>query len=346
MTNNVRMTPRDRLLALTVVVLWGCNFLAIRVGLDHFPPFFFGALRFVVIAIPVILFVPRPAVPLRWLLLYGMGFGFAQFAFLFWAMESGLPTGLASLVLQASAPLTVVLGAVLLKERLGGIRIAGVLTAVAGMIVVAISQGAADASLVPMMLALLAGLSWAIGNIATRKAASREPMHLMLWMCVVPVLPMLAVSWVVEGPAAWSTLGTAFTTAEGGLALAGLAYIVLLGTIVGTGIYAGLMSRYPASTVAPLSLMVPIVGFSVAGIVLGEQPSPLALVGGAVVIAGALVAQAAPNGTSRRSGAPRPVEHSPTWEQALESPRAAGSHCAPRKPPPGRPRKPDAARAR
>ncbi|MBF0660958.1 EamA family transporter [Rhodococcus sp. (in: high G+C Gram-positive bacteria)] len=337
------MTPRDRLLALTVVVLWGCNFLAIRVGLDHFPPFFFGALRFAVIAIPVVLFVPRPVVPLRWLVLYGAGFGFGQFAFLFWAMESGLPTGLASLVLQASAPLTVVLGAVLLRERLGGIRIAGVLTAVAGMVVVAFAHGAADASLVPMMLALLAGLSWAIGNIATRKAASREPMRLMLWMCVVPVLPLLAVSWVVEGPSAWVTLGTAFTTADGALALAGLTYIVLLATIVGNGIYVALMSRYPASTVAPLSLMVPIVGFAAAGLAFGEEPALLTLLGGAVVIAGALAAQVAP---SRRSAAPGPVEHSPTWELALKSPRAAGSPCAPRKLPPGRPRRPDAARGR
>ncbi|MBE7195574.1 MAG: amino acid transporter, partial [Gordonia polyisoprenivorans] len=42
------MTTRDRLLGLTVVVLWGLNFIAIRVGLDHFPPFFFAALRFAV----------------------------------------------------------------------------------------------------------------------------------------------------------------------------------------------------------------------------------------------------------------------------------------------------------
>ncbi len=169
------MSFRDRLLALTVVVLWGCNFLAIRLGLDHFPPFFFAGLRFAIIAVPVLLFVPRPAVPLRWLLLYGAGFGFAQFAFLFWAMEAGLPTGLASLVLQSSAPFTVLLAALFLRERLDGIRLAGLVVAVSGMVIVAVGQGAADASLLPMTLALLAGLSWAVGNIATRKAAPPTP---------------------------------------------------------------------------------------------------------------------------------------------------------------------------
>ena len=56
--------------------------------------------------------------PLRWLLGYGLGFGTLQFLFLFVAMDIGMPTGLASLVLQASAPFTVVLGAVLLRERI------------------------------------------------------------------------------------------------------------------------------------------------------------------------------------------------------------------------------------
>ncbi|UYP19303.1 EamA family transporter [Rhodococcus sp. Z13] len=345
------MSFRDRLLALTVVVLWGCNFLAIRFGLDHFPPFFFAGLRFAVIAVPVVMFVPRPQVPLRWLLLYGAGFGFAQFGFLFWAMEAGLPTGLASLVLQSSAPFTVLLAALFLRERLDAVRLAGLVVAVIGMTIVALGRGAADASLFPLALAVLAGLSWAVGNIATRRADATDPMRLMLWMCVVPVLPFFGISWLVEGPHAWSTLGTAVTTVDGGLALAGLAYVVLAGTIAGTGIYASLLSRYPAGTVAPLSLMVPVVGFSVAWITLGERPAPSDLLGGVIVVLGALAAQGGLGSVTsrtllRRHTRREPVEHSPTWEPAQESPHADGSRCAPRRPPRGRPRRPDAVRAR
>ena len=98
------MPTRDRLLAAVVAVLWGANFLAIHVGLQHFPPLFLAALRFAVIALPTVLLVPRPQVRLRWLLGYGLGFGTLQFLFLFVAMDVGMPTGLASLVLQASAP--------------------------------------------------------------------------------------------------------------------------------------------------------------------------------------------------------------------------------------------------
>ncbi|GCE37447.1 hypothetical protein Rhow_008612 [Rhodococcus wratislaviensis] len=284
------MTSRDRLLGLTVVVLWGLNFLAIRAGLDHFPPFFFAALRFFVIAIPVVLFVPRPQVPLKWLLVYGLGFGVGQFAFLFWAMHVGMPTGLASLVLQSSAPFTVVLGAAALRERLRPAQVGGLLVAMAGMTVIGWDR-AQHAALLPVALTLLAGLSWALGNIGNRKAASDQPMRLMLWMCVIPPLPMLALSLGVEGPSAgWDSL-TSSLHGTGPLALAGLAYIVILGTVAGSGLWTALLSRYPAGMVAPFSLLVPIVGIGASWLVLHEEPSVLSLVGGAVVIAGAAATQ-------------------------------------------------------
>src|ERR1700754_724241 len=121
-----QVTVTHRLLACFVAVLWGGNFLAIHVSLEHFPPLFLAALRFAVLAIPTVLLVPLPRVPLRLLLAYGIGFGVVQFVFLFIAMDIGRPPGLASLVLEASAPFTVVLGALLLRERLSVRQMLGI----------------------------------------------------------------------------------------------------------------------------------------------------------------------------------------------------------------------------
>ena len=271
------MTTRDRLLGLTVVLLWGLNFLAIRAGLNHFPPYFFAGLRFLVIAVPVVLFVPRPAVPLRWLLLYGAGFGVVQFAFLFWAMSTGMPTGLASLVLQSAAPFTVLLGAVLLRERVSRRQLLGMRSPWPGMAMIGWDR-AQHATLLPLLLTLLAALGWAFGNIGSRLARPDNPMRLMLWMTVIPPLPLLALSAAVEGPTTgWSALGQSLSP-DGWPALAGLAYIVVLGTIAGSGLWTALMSRYPASTVAPLSLLVPVVGIGAAWLVStssrARSPSP------------------------------------------------------------------------
>ena len=100
-----------RLLACLVALIWGVNFLAIHASLDQFPPLFLVALRFTLLAVPTLLLVPRPQVPTRWLVGYGLGFGVLQFTFLYTGMAAGMPAGLASLVLQASGPFTLILGA-------------------------------------------------------------------------------------------------------------------------------------------------------------------------------------------------------------------------------------------
>ncbi|WP_062526899.1 EamA family transporter [Demequina rhizosphaerae] len=281
------MPARHSALAVLVAVLWGLNFLAIHTSLTHFPPLFLVALRFALIAIPTLVLVPRPRVPVRWLLGYGLGFGTLQFLFLYLGMHAGFPTGLASLVLQASAPFTVVLGAVLLRERLGARAIAGVVVATAGLVVVALGYGAA-APLGPFLLVLLGALGWALGNLASRQARAERPLHLVLWMSVVPPLPMLALSLAIEGP---STIGDALATSLAAAAVPawlGLAYTVLLGTLVGSGIWVWLMARHPASAVAPFSMLVPVVGIATAWAALGERPGPLELAGGALVIGGVL----------------------------------------------------------
>ncbi|MBF6375902.1 EamA family transporter [Nocardia farcinica] len=309
-----RVTFRDRLLGLTVVLLWGLNFLAIRAGLDHFPPLFFAALRFVVPAVPVLLFVPRPRVPLRWLLLYGTGFGVLQFAFLFTAMREGMPTGLASLVLQSSAPFTVVLGALLLRERLAPRQLLGLAIATGGITVIGADR-LEQAALLPLLLTLAAGLGWAFGNIGSRLAVASgpgvDPLHLTLWMTVVPPIPLFALSALTEGPGAGVRALSELASPTGPAALAGLAYIVVLGTVAGSGLWTYLMSRYSAGAVAPLSLLVPVVGIAAAWLVLDETPSGTELAGAVVVIAGAFLTTVGGRGTASTSAgideAPRSV---------------------------------------
>ncbi|WP_296392171.1 EamA family transporter [Williamsia sp.] len=340
------MSTRHRLIGLTVVLLWGVNFIAIHAGLEHFPPFFFAALRFAVMAVPVILFVPFPKVPVRWLLLYGVGFGIIQFAFLFLALATGMPTGLASLVLQSSAPFTVILGVVLLGERMTRRQVAGIAVAVGGMVVIAIDrmQAGAGAGIIPMALTLIAGLGWAFGNLGSRLARSDDPMRLTLWMCVVPPIPLYLMSLVIEGPSAgFDAMATAFTP-NGLVALAGLAYVVLLGTIAGSGLWSFLMSKHPASTVAPFSLLVPVVGITASWIALHEQPSVLQLVGAAIVIVGCL---AGLMGSARK---PAPVKDSQACPTLPEPPGhasrfAPGRRSRQQQAPDGPRREPVAAKA-
>lgn len=282
------MPARDRLLAAFVAVLWGLNFLAVHYMLGQFPPFFAGALRFLVVAIPTVVFVPRPDVKLRWLLGFGLGFGTGQFALLFLAMNIGMPTGLASLVLQASAPFTVLLGTVLLRERLSPRQLVGIVLAVASMGVIAWHQ-AENAVLLPVALTLLAALSWAIGNVCSRQARPSNPLHLSMWMSLVPPIPMYLLSLGFEGLSAqWRSLSTLFTH-TGAIGISGFAYVVLCGTVLGSSIWTTLMRRNPAGIVAPFSLLVPVVGMTASFLLLGERPAVLEIGAGLVIVCGVLL---------------------------------------------------------
>ncbi|MDN3243107.1 EamA family transporter [Glycomyces tritici] len=282
------MPVRHVLLAMAVAVMWGLNFIAIDASLQHFPPMFLVALRFALIAVPTVLLIKRPEVPLRWLIGYGLGFGTVQFLFLYWGMAAGMPAGLASLVLQASGPFTMLLGATVLRERVSGPQLLGVLVAVGGLAVVG-WQRAEHASVVPFLLTLAGALGWAMGNICNRQARAASPLHLTLWMSVVPPLPMLGLAMWVEGP---SRIGDSLTgLADPGAvgAVVGLLYTVVIGTILGSGLWTWLMSKHPAGVVAPFSMLVPITGMTAAWLILGETVTRAEALGGILVVGGVLL---------------------------------------------------------
>lgn len=193
------MSPKDLLLALLVIVVWGLNFVVIKVGLHGMPPMLMGALRFMLAAFPAILFVRRPQVPLRWMLAYGMTISLGQFAFLFYAMYVGMPAGLASLVLQSQAFFTLFFAALFLGERLRGSNLFGLLVAASGLALIGL-QGGQAMTLAGFALTIAAASMWALGNVVTRRLGKVNLVGLVVWGSLIPPLPFLALSFWLEGP--------------------------------------------------------------------------------------------------------------------------------------------------
>jgi O-acetylserine/cysteine efflux transporter len=278
------MSPKDLLLALVVIVVWGLNFVVIKVGLDDMPPMLLGALRFMLAAFPAILFIKRPQIPLRWLLAYGLTISFGQFAFLFSAMSLGMPAGLASLVLQSQAFFTLLFAVLLLGERLQRANLFGLLVAAAGLLLIGL-QGDRIMTLAGFMLTIAAAAMWALGNIITRRLGKVNLVGLVVWGSLIPPLPFLGLSWLLEGP-------QAMESALRGIGLNSilvLSYLAFGATILGYGLWSRLLSRYPASLVAPFSLLVPVVGLTSAALLLDERLSGLQLLGALLVMLGLLL---------------------------------------------------------
>lgn len=276
------MPGKDWLAAMVVIIAWGLNFVVIKQGLSEIPPLLLGALRFSLVAFPAVFFIKRPALPWRTILLYGLTISLGQFIFLFTAMYVGMPAGLASLVLQSQAFFTVLMAALFLGEKVRRHNVLGMAVAVVGLGF--IEQGAAPGS-VPILgfvLTLLAALSWASGNIVTKGTGKIDMLGLVVWGALVPPVPFLILSWIFEGPQVMQA-SLAGITYVGVLAVF---YLAMIATIVGYVLWGRLLSRHPASKVAPLSLLVPVVGLLSSAWFLDERLAAIQWLGGAIVMLG------------------------------------------------------------
>lgn len=282
------MTGRELFLVMLVPIMWGLNFPASTILLQHYPPLLGAALRFALIAVPTMIFVPVPRVRLIWLLGTGICVGFLQFAFLYSGMAAGMSPGLASLVLQASAPFTVLLAVLFLGEHLTALRLVGIGLAIAGLAVIGIDRAQAVHWL-PMALTVLAALSWAAGNICIRQAQAPRPLHLALWMTVIPPLPLLATSVLFEGDRIAPALQTALAPAAMPANL-GMLFSAFGASVVGYGIWNYLLTRHPAATIAPWSMLVPVVGILSGWAFFGDAPLPVELAGGVLILIGIMIA--------------------------------------------------------
>jgi O-acetylserine/cysteine efflux transporter len=276
------MTPhlswRDTLLALAVVLVWGTNFVVIRLGLNALPPLFFATLRFVFVFAPAALFLPRPKVAWSNLAIYGLCIGLIQFGLLFIAMNGHISPGLASLVVQMQVFFTIGLSMLRSGERIKPHQMAAFALAIAGMGVIAAHNGQGT-TILGVGLVLTAAMGWALGNQAGREAGPVNMLAYVVWAALFAVPPLLALSLLLEGPAAIAAgiHHASLTT------WAAVAYQSAGNTMFGYACWAWLLSRYPAATVAPMSLLVPVIGFAASATILGE-PLPLWKIGATLLI--------------------------------------------------------------
>ena len=281
------MRPRDLALALLVVAVWGVNFAVIKTGVAEVPPLLLGALRFLLAACPAVFFLRAPKVPWQLYLAYGMTISVGQFAFLFSAIHVGMPSGLASLVLQSQAFFTMLFAALWLKESWRTSQLVGLLLAACGLALIGSAHGV-SMPLLGFLLTVAAASLWAAGNIVTRAVAACGPINqlaFVVWASLVPPLPFLALSLLIEGRPAMAAALSDFSLRS----FAAVAYLAWAATLLGYGLWTRLLSRYPANQVAPFSLLIPLVGLTTGWLVFDEALQPLHYAGAALLMLGLAV---------------------------------------------------------
>lgn len=275
----------DVALLVLAAIAWGFNFVVIKIGIANFPPILFSALRFLFTVLPLVFFLPRPAVSWRIILAIGVVLGVIKFSLLFIGMAVGVSAGLASLLMQSQAFFSVALAALFYGNRPQPTQIGGILVAFCGM-----------------ALILAAGLAWAFSNMLTKQAGNVDMLALMVWVSLVPPIPLFIISLATEGV----ERDMAALQALSWQGLGAVAYIAYIATIFGFGVWGAMIRKHGVATVAPFSLLVPIFGMSFSALVLGENFGASRLAGAALVICGLILTVLGPRLIGRlRAGAPQ-----------------------------------------
>ncbi len=274
------LPARHLFLALAVVAVWGTNFVVMKSALGQVPPLLLATLRFTFALIPGLLLLPRPQVAWTNLAAYGLLAG-AQFALVYVAVNGHISPGLASLVVQAQVFFTIGLAMHFAHESVRGYQWFALLLAAAGIgVIVAHTDG--STSVLGLALILLAALSWAGANIASKRAGKANMLAYVVWSSAFAVPPLLALSLVFEGPAAMqaSLLGASAST------WGAILWQAWGNTLFGYAAWGWLLARHPAATISPLALMVPVFGMGASAVWLGEALPVWKLVAAALVMAG------------------------------------------------------------
>lgn len=278
---------------LVLYVVWGSTYLAIRVSVPTIPPFTLGAVRFLVAGAILFLLTfrrgDRAADPLgrrQWgsaavvggALLFG-GVGMVSVA------EQTVASGIAALFI-ATMPLWVaLLGRVFLGERLDRRVLGGIVVGFAGtaLLVAPLGGGATldAAGLIPL---LISPIAWSSGSLWSRTAPLAKRPLVATGMEMLCGGAILLAAAVVTGE-----LARLDPAAVAPVAVAGLVYLIVAGSIVGFTCYMWLLRNAPVATVATYAYVNPVIAVVLGALLLGEPLGPRTVVAGAIIVASVAV---------------------------------------------------------
>ena len=251
--------------ALLVTFIWGTNFVLLRYALDELAPFTLAALRFLFVAFPLVFFLPKPKIAWRYIASYGLLIGVGQFGLLFWAMQADITPGVASLLIQLQVFFTVLLTVLSLKEAVSKLQWIAMTIGFVGLLVVVLNTNEATTAS-GVIIVLFAALSWASGNMIVKHIGAVDTFSFLAWSSLfsIPPLALMAIyqtgltdvvssmvnaSWFAWATILWQSIGN---------------------MLIGYGVWNMLLHRYPAASVSPWALLVPVFGMSASWLLLNE----------------------------------------------------------------------------
>ncbi len=278
------MKRNDLLLAILVTFIWGVNFSVIKLGLTSLDPFILSGLRFLFCALPLVFFIKKPKVHMKYIITYGLLFGVGLWGIVSLGIYFGISAGMASLVLQMTVFFTVILASIMLNETIDISKKLAFIIALLGLtLIIAVTDG--SVTILGFVLVLIGALSMSFTNIIIKKAGTRNVFSFMVWASLFSPIPLFLLAYLTQG----SIVFTGFTENLDGIAIFSILFQVYPTTLFGYWIWNSLLHKYPASSVAPISLLVPIFGLAGSYFIFGEEIGFIKILASLIIISALIV---------------------------------------------------------
>lgn len=278
------MLKKHLSLAVLVTLVWGVNFPITKLGLRAIDPFVLTGIRFALAALPLVFFIKRPAVKFSYVAAYGIIFGLGMWGVINYGIQVGVSPGIASLIIQLSVFFTMGWGFVLFKEKIRGAQMLGAVLALIGLAGI-ISTQEGNHAVLGVMLIVLSAVAWSVGNVIIKKSGVKEIFSFMVWASLIPPIPLFLTAWLIHGSAAFEGLQASLDLT----AVLSILFQVYLATHFAYWGWNSLLKLYPVSTVAPLSLLIPVFGITSSMLILDERISTPNLISIGIIIVGLAV---------------------------------------------------------
>ena len=282
------MRYRNLVLFLVLATVWGSAFMAIKAGLEYFPPVLFAAFRYDIAGVLMLGYAfyalddPIPRTRGEWsLVLVGAVFLIAVYhSLLFIGEESETVTSASAAIIVSLSPVltTAIARVILPSDRLKPAGIAGLLLGLLGVGVLSQPDPSnlLSANVVASLIIFAAALSFAFGSVLTRRIDATLPIEsLEAWSMIGGALLMHAISLTLG-----ESVGNIHLTIE---AIAALGYLSVFSSAVGFLIYFDLLERLGPIEINLVSYVAPISAALAGFLFLGEGITP-AMVGGFLII--------------------------------------------------------------
>ncbi len=258
------MSPSHIGLATLIAVLWGLNFIVSKIGVSLMPPMFFAAWRFAVVVLLLLPWLKPLRGQMGRLVWISLTCGALNFGFTLLGLSMTDNVGPVAVTLQVNVPFMLLLAVFFLNEKIGPLRLIGMLMSFAGVVVVSFDPIAFQD---PWAVAavVVGGCSFGVSVILMRRLDGGHPMQVQAWIATISLPFLMAASLITESGQLESFVS--FDT----IAIATILYASIGATIIGHGGMFYLLQRYPVTYMVPTMIAPPIIAVFL-GIVINNEP--------------------------------------------------------------------------